>query len=167
MFTDGACSPELRQGSIGGIIIDPFGRCQSFFSSMVPEDVMEELFRESANPIHELEVLPVLVACILWGTRFANALIVYYIDNESARMAYLKGHGETNFASCMIGSFVELEAAQQHKTWFGRCPSTSNPADGPSRLDLSWCERKHAERTSLNWELLRHHLNIKGERPER
>ena len=42
----------------------------------------------------------------------------------------------------------------------------SNPADGPSRLDLSWCERQHAEQTSINWELLRHHLNIKGERPE-
>ena len=90
VFTDGACSPELRQGSIGGVILDPLGRCQSFFSSMVPEDVMTELFKDSENPIHELEVLPVLVACLLWGSRYSGALIVYYIDNESARMAYIK-----------------------------------------------------------------------------
>ena len=167
VFTDGACSPELRQGSIGGLILDPLGRCQSFFSSMVPNDVMDEFFQASANPIHELEVLPVLVACLLWGARFSGALIVYYIDHESARMAYIKGNGETSFASYMIGNFVELEAAWQHETWFGRCPSTSNPADGPSRLDLSWFEGKHAEQTSLNWEQLRHHLNIKGERPDR
>ena len=112
-------------------------------------------------------MLPVLVACLLWGARFSGALIVYYIDHESARMAYIKGNGETSFASYMIGNFVELEAAWQHETWFGRCPSTSNPADGPSRLDLSWFEGKHAEQTSLNWEQLRHHLNIKGERPDR
>ena len=154
VFTDGACNPELRQGSIGGLIIDPLGRCQSFFSSMVPADVMDEFFQASANPIHELEVLPVLVACLLWGAKFSGALIVYYIDNESARMAYIKGNRETNFASCMIGNFVELEAAWQHKAWFGRCPSTSNPADGASRLDFSWFEGKHAEQTSLNWEQL-------------
>ena len=72
---------------------------------------MNELLKDSANPIHELEVLPVLVACLLWGSRYSGALIVYYIDNESARMAYIKGHGETIYASYMIGSFVELEAA--------------------------------------------------------
>ena len=31
IFTDGACNPELRQGSVGGLIIDPWGNCQSFF----------------------------------------------------------------------------------------------------------------------------------------
>ena len=167
IFTDGACNPDLGQGSIGGLIIDPLGRCQSFFSGMVPSDVMEELFEASANPIHELEVLPVLVACLVWGERFSGALVVYFIDNESARMAYIKGHGETAFASCMIGDFVEMEAALQHKTWFGRCPSTSNPADGASRLDLSWFQRKSVEQTSLNWEELRHRLGIRGERPDK
>eukprot|EP00435_Cladocopium_sp_Y103_P057030 s1087_g19.t1 len=50
IFTDGACEPELRQGSIGGLVIDPWGRCQSFFSGLVPPDIMELLFENSKNP---------------------------------------------------------------------------------------------------------------------
>ena len=87
VFTDGACNPEQHVGSIGGLIIDPWGRCQSYFSGNVPEDITGLLFKASANPIHELEVLPVVVARIEWGERYSGALVVYYIDNESARMA--------------------------------------------------------------------------------
>ena len=58
---------------------------------------------------------------------FAGALIVYCIDNESSRMAYIRGTGETLRASEVIQAFVELEAKLQHKEWFGRVPSHSNP----------------------------------------
>eukprot|EP00435_Cladocopium_sp_Y103_P041856 s106_g11.t1 len=167
IFTDGACNPDQREGSIGGLIIDPNGTCQSFFSSLVPEDVMEEFFKVSANPIHELEVLPVFVACLVWGRRFTGALVVYYIDNESARMAYIRGSGETLFSSCIIHDFVGVESQLQHRTWFGRCPSASNPSDGASRLDLSWFEGRNVEHTRLSWEELRHHLRLNGERPDR
>ena len=163
IFTDGACNPELKQGSIGGLIIDPWGRCLSFFSSRVPADVADFFFKDSANPIHELEVLPVLVACMEWGVWFSGALAVYYIDNERARMAFIRGNGETHIASVLISEFVELESAFQHKAWFGRCPSASNPADGASRMDLSWFEGKSSEQTSVDWEKLRHLLSIKGE----
>ena len=59
-------------------------------------------------------------------------------------------------ASCFADDFVSCWG--KRGAWFGRCPSTSNPADGASRLDLSWIEGKHAEQTSLNWEQFRHHL---------
>ena len=163
VFTDGACSPERREGSVGGLVIDPLGNCRAFFSGQVPADLTDLLFKESANPIHELEVLPVVVACMEWGTLFSSALVVYYIDNESARMAFIRGSGETHVASILISEFVEQESACQHKTWFGRCPSSSNPADGASRLDLSWFERKFVEQTSINWERLRHLLGLRGE----
>ena len=52
------------------------------------------MFKLSCDPIHELEVLPVFIACLEWGRRFEGALIVYYIDNEPARMAYVKWSGE-------------------------------------------------------------------------
>jgi hypothetical protein len=126
IFTDGACSPELGQGSIGGLIISPCGSVQ-LFSSAVPGDVMEEFFGSSRNPIHELEILPVFTACLLWGALFKGALVVYYIDNESARMAFVKGNGETTFACRLVYDFVCLESEMQHRTWFGRCPSHSNP----------------------------------------
>ena len=164
VFTDGACNPERNEGSVGGLLLDPCGRCQSFFSSAVPGDVMADLMEQSQNPIHELEVLPVLIACETWGKRFEGSLVVYYIDNESARMAYVRGSGETTFSSFMISDFVQIESQLQHKSWFGRCSSASNPADGASRLDLAWFEGRDVEHTKLSWEELRHHLGLSGER---
>ena len=87
IFTDGACAPESQEGSIGGLIISPCGVCHSFFSETVPKNVLSEFFRFSKNPIHELEILPALGACLAWGRLFARALVVYYTDNESSRMA--------------------------------------------------------------------------------
>ena len=167
IFTDGACSPENKEGSIGGLIISPCGVCHSYFSEAVPEKVLTEFFKFSKNPIHELEVLPVLAACDVWGTLFAGALIVYYIDNESSRMAFVKGSGETVFATTMVHNFVCLESKMQHRTWFGRCPSHSNPSDGASRLITSWFEERGVSRTVIDWERLGLHLELGGVEPDR
>eukprot|EP00435_Cladocopium_sp_Y103_P063423 s272_g25.t1 len=171
---EGSLLVELRtlpsrtlEGSIGGLILSPHGQCLSYFSEAVPVDILNEFFKVSCNPIHKLAVLPVLVACLLWGEEFASALLVYYIDNESARMAFVKGSGETTFASAMISDFASLECELQHRRWFGRCPSHSNPADGASRLDLSWFEGRGAYRTTVAWERLRHRLGLEGEKPDR
>ena len=58
VFTDGACNPDLQEGSIGGILFDPTGRCVKFFGETVPKHIMDDLFQRFQNPIHELEVLP-------------------------------------------------------------------------------------------------------------
>ena len=167
IFTDGACNPEEHTGSVGGLLISPSGICTLYFSEVVPGDFLEELFKLSKNPIHELEVLPVLLACSLWGHLYSGALVVYYIDNESARMAFIKGSGETPKASSMVHSFVCLEAERQHRVWFGRCPSHSNPSDSASRLQITWFERKGVSRTRVTWETLEHHPVLGGEKPER
>ena len=160
VFTDGACNQEDMTGSVGGVIYDPSGSCASFFGEAVPTAIMEDLFRRSKNPIHELEVLPVLIASLAWGHHFTCAQVVYYIDNESARMAYIRGPGETVRASLLVQSFVENEAAQQHRVWFGRVPSHSNPADAPSRLDHSHVLAKGASQTNIDWEKVSRHLGL-------
>ena len=162
VFTDGACNPERHEGSVGGLLVSPCGICTSFFSAAVPADVLKEFFHVSKNPIHELEVLPVLIACMEWGRLFSGSLVVYYVDNESARMAFVKGAGETPFASRMIHDFVCLESEMGHRVWFGRCPSYSNPSDSASRLDTVWFREKGVSQTVLDWERLRHHLGLDG-----
>eukprot|EP00435_Cladocopium_sp_Y103_P041733 s2725_g11.t1 len=137
VFTDGACDPEMRAGSVGGVLYDPHGQCLKFFGEAVPKDIMEDLFSRSQNPIHELEILPVFIAADLWGDMYTGAQVVYYIDNESSRMAHIRGTGETLRASQLIDAFVRLECDCQHRVWFGRVPSHSNPADSPSRLSFA------------------------------
>ena len=160
VFTDGACEPEAREGSVGGVVYDPYGNCLHFFGERVPDRVMDDLLGRSKKPIHELEVLPVLIAAEHWGQTNAEAQVVYYIDNESSRMAYIRGDGETQRAAQMIHAFVQYESAMQHRVWFGRVPSYSNPADGPSRLDFKEVLKLGATKTSIDWELVRKHLEL-------
>ncbi len=44
--------------------MSPGSKCVSFFAALVPEHILERLFSWSKNPIHELEVLLVLLAAI-------------------------------------------------------------------------------------------------------
>jgi hypothetical protein len=121
---------------------------------------MQDLLSRSQNPIHDLEVLPVVIAASLWGSLFSNSQVVYYIDNESARLAYVRGDGETLRASKLIQVFVEEEARLQHRVWFGRVPSFSNPADDPSRLKFDEVKKLGAMQTNIDWEKVAQHLEL-------
>jgi hypothetical protein len=134
VFTDGACEPEERAGSIGGVLYNPAGDCLHFFGESVPSEILEDLLSRSQNPIHELELLPILVAALLWGEFFQQSQVVQ--------------------------SFVEVEARLQHRVWFGRVPSFSNPSDAPSRLDFQEVLGLGAVRTSVDWEMTRRHLSL-------
>ena len=81
--------------------------------------------------------------------------MVWYIDNESARMVAIRGSGETTFASLFIDAFVETECNSQIKSWFSRVPSYSNPADGVSRLLRDLPRSLGAEQTTVEWESFR------------
>ena len=160
VFTDGACEPETRSGSVGGVLYSPSGECLKYFGGSVPSFIMQDLLSRSQNPIHELEILPVVIAATLWGSLFSNPQVVYYIDNESARLAYVRGDGETLRASKLIQVFVEEEARLQHRVWFGRVPSFSNPADDPSRLKFDKVKKLGAMQTNIDWEKVAQHLEL-------
>ena len=81
--TDGACDQEAKKGSIGGVLYNRSGDCLQFFGESVAPRLMEDFFSRFQNPIHELELLPVLVASFLWGEMFQHSQVVYFIDNES------------------------------------------------------------------------------------
>ena len=89
-----------------------------------------------------------------------NSQVVYYIDNESARLAFVRGDGETLRASKLIQVFVEAEARLQHRVWFGRVPSFSNPADSPSRLKFDEVKALGAMQTNIDWEKVAQHLEL-------
>ena len=152
IFTDGACEAEQSRGSIGGVLFSPQGECIRYFASEVPPHLMEHLLKASKNPIHELEVLPVLVSLMLWSDDVSCAPLVHYIDNESSRMALIKGWGETSNSAKLVKEYVNLEMETQVKTWFARVPSFSNVGDGPSRGDHSLVQKLGAVQTKVDWE---------------
>ena len=108
---------------------------------------MSKLLEESANPIHELELLPIYLAAFMWVGKFNKSQVVWYVDNESSRME----------------AFVEIECNSQIKSWFSRVPSYSNPADGVSRTACELPQSLGAEQTTIEWERCRF-LVERGER---
>ena len=162
VFTDGACAAEEKSGGIGGILISPNATCVSFFSSAVPLWMMEKLLERSANPIHELELLPICLAAMLWKKHLGFSQVVWYVDNESSRMAAIRGSGETIHASSIVEAFVNTESSSQIKSWFSRVPSHSNPADGVSRLSCDLPLSLGAEQTTFEWERYRGLVELEG-----
>ena len=90
-----------------------------------------------------------LIAAALWERLFSHAHVVYYIDNESSHVAYIRGDGETVKASSLIQSVVQVESDLHHRGWFGRVPS---------RLEFYYAISLSATRTSIDWETISNHL---------
>ena len=152
IFTDGALEGESKIGSVGGLIISPNHRVLHHFGGTVPDALMQKLLSRSKHPIHELEVLPILISFLLWGGLIQGAQVVHFLDNESARFALLKGVGETVSSQAMISAITRLELERQTKSWYSRVPSFSNLADDPSRNDFEWLISKGSTSSAIPWE---------------
>ena len=151
IFTDGAYEPSsVHRATVGGVLVSPSGFLVECFGECLNDVLTSELLAESDHPIYELEVLPVLLATSLWRVYISGSPVVFYIDNDAARSAYIKGVGATRVAKLFTETFVQLEFQLRLLSWFGRVPSHSNLADEPSRLKftnplLKACKRIHLE----------------------
>ena len=125
IFTDGACEGlDSKQGTIGGVSYAPSGFAFSCFGEVVPDSVMDQLLQFSRNPIFELELLPILVALLLWKEHLAHAQTVFYLENDGARYCLIKARADTHWGENIIHAFLKLELTLQLKVWFGRVPTS-------------------------------------------
>ena len=150
IFTDGAYEPESDHPStVGGVLISPCGVATSYFGEELSRTLTEKLLVDSQHPIYELEVLPPLLAICAWSQYISGAPVIFYLDNDAARSAYVQGVGATRFAKLFTEKFVEYESRLRVLSWFGRVPSHSNPSDKLSRLDFSDPLLKNCSRTKI------------------
>jgi hypothetical protein len=161
VFSDGACEGEtLKEGSIGAVLISPSGIACEFFAEMVPKEWMESFLSLSQHPIFELELLPVWISLVEWEGYLSNTQCVFYLDNEAAKGALVRGATEGGSGAKLVHAFVIAEMRCQVKVWFSRVPTSSNIADGPSRM--SFDELVNVRRHRINWEHLWKKLKTDG-----
>jgi hypothetical protein len=86
--------------------------------------------------IGQAEMLPVILARMKFRSLLNGRRVVYFIDNDSARMVFVKGTSDSTCSQRMADIMVRDEGLEQTFAWFARVPTLSNPADGPSRLRL-------------------------------
>ena len=130
----------------------PNHRVLKHFGGDAPPAVMHKLLKNSKHPIHELELIPVLVALKVWENFLKGCQVVHYIDNESVRLALLRGSGETEVARCVMSQVMNAEFFLGTKSWYARVCSISNLADDPSRGKFDLLTKLGSTFCEIEWE---------------
>ena len=165
IFSDGACEgDEQKQGSIGAVLVNPDGVVCSYISEEVPEYWMKYFLSDSAHPIFELELLPILCAIHTWKAFVGHCQCVFYLDNEAAKGALIRATTCTVPGRAILQSFIEEEMACQVKVWFSRVPTSSNISDAPSRLDTEEMDALGVAKSVVSWSTLWDMLGKAGSR---
>ena len=149
-----SCEGDAPSGSIGGVLVAPNHQVVYHFGCLAPDNVMSVLLTHSSHPIHELEMIPILVSFQLWRHLFQICQVVHYVDNESVRLALLRGSCETPVARLVAASIMTAEFESRTKSWYARVASHSNKADAPSRLDFDQLNSLHSTFCAVDWNVV-------------
>ena len=140
IFTDG--SLEYDNGKhvtgIGGVCILPSGHVE-IFGAAVPQEILDD-WTENDDKDHVIgliELYAVLTALHTWSRHITLERVVVFVDNWPAVDALVKGVSTQRTWRDLLMTFETLDEKQQSLHWFARVPSSSNPADPPSRGTLS------------------------------
>jgi hypothetical protein len=140
VFTDGAFEAQ-EDGSYlaahGTVMFDPTCDFKVCHDGLVPPclvDLWRTLIGEQL--IGQIEIYPVVALRIKYAHLFANRRVLYFIDNDSARDALIRGSSKSIPSFALLSLFYEQEEIHPSFPWFCRVPSSSNPADAPSRGEV-------------------------------
>ncbi len=100
--------------------------------------------------IGQAELLPVLLlARLTWEKRLLGRRIVFFIGNESARIAFIKAYSPVLASFKIIAQCLQWDYGAGVYTWFTRVAMVANVADAPSRLSwdvlASFCAARRVE----------------------
>ena len=138
VYTDG--SLEYEQGRpvarIGGVCIAT--DITQVFGMEVPESLLHAWTEggEKEHVIGLVEMYGVLVALNTWDHLVSGERLLIFVDNWPVVDALVKGTSGQATWRDMLMVFEKMDERQQTLHWICRVPSSSNPADPPSRGTL-------------------------------
>ena len=138
LFTDGAVEETGDRVTHGALLIDPWKGHTLFFGDHVPKAFSSVWSRHGKRQvICQAEMFPVLTAKCTWKKELEGRSLLWFLDNESARAAFIRNFSPVvdNFFLLQVNSSFDVEL--QSRNWYSRVPSKSNPADSASRLEFS------------------------------
>ena len=121
--------------SLGACVLDPRDWSYVFFGGLIPQFFVDDWSAQGqAHIITEAELLPVLLARLMFRHRFAGRPLLCFIDNEAARHALVKAASSNDSCAALVEGVGDCDLADGCTPWYARVPSPSNLADDPSRL---------------------------------
>ena len=85
--------------------------------------------------IGQAEIFPVLVARLTWEKEIAGNRVLYFIDNDSARLALIKSYSPVLPSLRIICECTSWDCKFQRVPSYARVSIHANAGDGPSRMD--------------------------------
>jgi hypothetical protein len=134
VFTDGACEEEST--SIGGVLFHDDDQVEAFGAEIHPDTLAQWKTKECQKQvIGQAEIYPMAVARVTWAEKLRGRKVIFFVDNDSARIASIKGYSPVLPSLRIIMENVKWDCIHDCASWYGRVPTSSNIADDPSRMD--------------------------------
>ena len=131
VFTDGACEEVT---SVGGVLVD--GDVRECFGAVVPQKLIDD-WKSSAEQVQvigQAELFPVLVAKLTWASRLRGRRCIFFLDNESARLALVKAYSPVLASLRIVVDIVMWDYSNRLDSWYARVPTCANISDCVSRM---------------------------------
>lgn len=138
IFTDGAVEESGGLVTHGALLIDVAKQQTLVFGDKVPNDFVEVWMKGGKRQvISQTEIFPVLVAKETWSETISFRSVLWFLDNESAKMALIRSFSPVLDNLVLLQANAKMDVWTQSKNWYSRVPSKSNPSDAASRLLLN------------------------------
>ena len=135
VFTDACYERNARSWicGIGGVLVFPNGSARKF--SLELDSATRQLLGECTKNqiIFEAETLAAVVALLIWKDFLDKKRCLFFVDNEGAKFALLRGMSDNRVVDILSEIFAVEESKIATLIWLCRVPSKSNIADEPSR----------------------------------
>ena len=147
LFTDGAVEDDFGCVTYGALLVDMAVGKRFYFGGHIPDSLVNDWrSKGKKHVIAQAEIYPILVSKETWADLIYQRSVLWFTDNESARMALIRNYSPVidNFLLLQVNSQLDLRVEARH--WYSRVPSKSNPSDAASRLsfeaysDACWSE---------------------------
>ena len=140
LFTDGALEYD-KDGkplaSIGGVLVTRTGEV-SCFGCDIPEQLLGTWQTDGRfHVIGLVELYAAITGMNTWRTKFCNERVLLFTDSWPAYDAMVKGTASVKEWRNLLLDLEKIDDKFPSFLWVARVPSASNPADPPSRRNIS------------------------------
>ncbi|CAE7664604.1 car [Symbiodinium sp. CCMP2592] len=136
VYVDASFEPNGHCG-LGGVVFSSSGEALCWFGQAVAPVHVQKLLkagdRERETVIFELEALVLSICLEAFRPYVERKGVVIFTDNEGVFGSFVRGHSDNASCAALIDFFACCEESLETICWLDRVPSSSNPADDPSR----------------------------------
>ena len=140
LFTDGALEYSddgEAEGSIGAVLASPSGKVY-YFGCRLPQALLKSWQTDGQGHVIGLvELYACVVALRHWQAELCGNRVILFVDNYGAQDCLVKGTAAVLAWRKLLMVLEETDDEMFANLWITRVPSSSNPADFPSRGSVS------------------------------